>query len=180
MQTERNQQSESEILLQNYSKFKNFLVKRLGEAALAEDVLQESLVKAMESPAKTLERESVLAWFYTILRNAVSDHFRRKTSAEKALRRMSPAETVLEGDFKAGICECMRSILPALQRNYAELLQRIDFEEKNPAEVAESLGIERGNLDVRLFRARKAFKKALEKMCGACTEHACLQCSCKH
>ena len=170
----------TEIILQNYAKFKNFLAKRLADPVLAEDVLQQSLIKALESPAEILEEKSVLAWFYTILRNAVTDHFRSKTSAEKALSQFRPEETLLPADFEAGICECLYSLLPALKPNYADLIRQIDLEGKSPAEVANSLGLSRTNLDVRLFRARKALKKTLEKMCGACTEHACLQCSCKH
>ena len=180
MNGQTDQQNRTDILLQNYAKFKNFLTKRLGDSAVAEDVLQQSLLNAMESPAEILEEQSVIAWFYRILRNAVTDYFRSKTSTEKALRQLPTGEVILPVELEAGICECMQSLLPALQPNYADLLRQIDLEGKSPAQVADDLGTTRTNLDVRLFRARNALKKALEGMCGACTEHACLQCSCKH
>lgn len=169
----------TDIILENYTKFRNYLTRRLSDPVLAEDLLQQSLIKAMRSSSDILEERSVLAWFYTILRNTVTDHFRARLSEEKALRTLPQVEAIVFPDVEGEICECMKSLLPSLPQNYAEVIERIDFEGKDPASVAVDLGISRSNVDVRLFRARKALKKALESMCGACTEHACLQCSCK-
>ena len=43
---------------------------------------------------------------------------------------------------------------------------------------AEDLGITPNNATVRLHRARKALKRELERSCGTCATHGCLDCGC--
>ena len=72
-------------LVKNHRDFLSFLQRRLGDRALAEDVLQEAFVRGLHK-LETLETdESATAWFYRILRNAVIDHHRRRASGQKKL-----------------------------------------------------------------------------------------------
>jgi DNA-directed RNA polymerase specialized sigma24 family protein len=73
----------------------------------------------------------------------------------------------------------MGRLLPTLKPEYSELVQKIDLDGSDPDEVACSLGITRGNLNVRLHRAREALRKSLELSCGACSKHGCLNCTCE-
>jgi RNA polymerase sigma-70 factor (ECF subfamily) len=43
---------------------------------------------------------------------------------------------------------------------------------------AEAAGITPNNASVRLFRAREALRQQLQRSCGTCAEHGCLDCSC--
>lgn len=44
--------------------------------------------------------------------------------------------------------------------------------------VAKALGITTNNATVRLHRARRALKRELERSCGICATHGCLDCTC--
>ncbi len=46
-------------------------------------------------------------------------------------------------------------------------------------DMAREAGITAKNAGVRLHRARQALKKQLERSCGSCAVHGCLDCSCK-
>ena len=63
-------------LLAEESVFRAFLSKRLSDDALVEDLFQQSLVKAVERGHELHNHDSVVAWFYRILRNAVIDSYR--------------------------------------------------------------------------------------------------------
>ena len=64
-------------LVDNYREFLGFLENRVGDRALAEDILQEAFVRRIERANTLQNQESVTAWFYRTLRNSVVDHYRR-------------------------------------------------------------------------------------------------------
>jgi DNA-directed RNA polymerase specialized sigma24 family protein len=72
----------------------------------------------------------------------------------------------------------MGELIPTLKPEYATLLQKVELGGKSVREAAEEEGITPNNAAVRLFRARQALKQQLERTCGTCTAHGCLDCSC--
>lgn len=166
------------ILLENHSRFRSFIARRVGSESVAEDILQLSFKKALEHPPVSADEMSVLAWFYTTLRNTLIDHFRSLSSEEKKLTELS-AFQYQDQETENAICQCLTALLPTLKPEYAKVVREIDLEKrKTQEELAKELGISRNLLDVRLHRARQALKTALIRTCGACTEHSCLNCTC--
>jgi RNA polymerase sigma-70 factor (ECF subfamily) len=72
----------------------------------------------------------------------------------------------------------MRTLLPNLEPEYAEVLVRADLEETPIGQVASDLGITTNNTTVRLHRARQALKREFKRSCGTCATHGCLDCPC--
>ena len=65
-------------LLANLKTFVAFARRRVGDVHLAEDVVQESLLKALALAKKPTKEEDVMAWFYRILRRSIIDLYRRR------------------------------------------------------------------------------------------------------
>lgn len=173
-------------LLEHESAFQKFLRRRVGEEALAEDLLQQSIIRAVQSHHTVRNDESVVAWFYQILRHTLVDYYRSK-GAEARRNEAFLQELSASGDdkeppideVKSTACTCLYRLLPMLHANYAKLIQRIDLDEESPKRVAEELKISPSNLTVRLHRARKALRASLEQACGVCSTHGCLNCTCE-
>lgn len=173
-------------LLHHESAFRSFLRRRIGNEALVEDLLQQSFVRAVEHQHSLRNDDSVVAWFYRVLRNTVIDYYRshgaesRQDEAflQELTHRGEDKEPPLD-EMKAAVCQCLYEIMPALRSNYSELLRRIDLEGESPAQVAHDLNITLNNLTVRLHRARQALRNGLEQSCGVCSQHGCLNCSCE-
>ena len=168
-------------LVNNHGRFRSFLTKRVGNESDAEEILQRSLSKALEHSPLGTKEESILGWFFQVLRNALIDHYRSESVREKAVDALTHSAQI-EADLHTlqdEVCECMKDLLPTLKHEYAEILRRVDLEERPAEQVAKSLDITRNSLDVRLHRARKALKTSLIKACGTCTEHGCLNCTCQ-
>src|SRR5688572_14034982 len=110
-------------LVSNHREFLGFLQRRLGDRALAEDILQEAFVRGMHKLG-TLERdESATAWFYRILRNAVIDHHRRRASANKKLEVFAAElehQVDAEGDVRGEVCRCVGELAGTLKPEYAQ------------------------------------------------------------
>jgi len=168
-----------ESILKNLQTFIGFARKRVGDEHLAEDVVQESLVKALAADRKPSGEEDITAWFYRILRRSIIDLYRRNDARSRALTRLEKElpETPSAADERL-LCQCFKRLLPSVPERYRDLLQQIDLDGNDPAEVAATLGLTKNNLTVRLHRARKQLRDLLSKNCRACSKHGCLDCTC--
>jgi RNA polymerase sigma factor (sigma-70 family) len=172
-----------QVLVENHARFLSFLKPRVGSQEAAEEILQAAFVKGIEKQDSIRDGESAVAWFYRLLRNALVDYYRRQGARQRGQERflaenaesLSTTETALEG----AVCACLDELIPTLRAEYADVLRRVELDGGSVAEVAVQLGVTPNNAAVRLHRAREALRKRLEQTCGTCTEHGCLDCTCK-
>ncbi len=172
-------------LLAEQSAFRAFLQKRLSDGDVAKDLLQQSMVKAVERGHELKKSESAIGWFYRILRNAITDYYRAHAADARKIDGLHQTMVVSGEDLvpaldaiKPAVCACLGTLLKDLRPSYADLIRRIDLEGESPAAVAKDLKVTPSNLTVRLHRARQALKAGLEQACGICTKHGCLNCTC--
>ena len=170
------------ILLENHRAFLAYLERRVGDRALAEDILQDAFAKVLDRPEGTPADEGVVPWFYRTLRNAAIDSVRRRGAANRALEsfaRELDVHTSPEPEIEAEICACITRLAATLKPEYAEALDAIDVQGTPVKTFAVERGLTPGNAGVRVFRAREALKKRLVESCGTCAEHGCRDCTCQ-
>ncbi|WP_426754622.1 RNA polymerase sigma factor [Myxococcus sp. Y35] len=168
-----------QLLLSHREAFVAFVQRRVKDAALADELVQAAFVKVLEKGAAPREAEAAVAWFQQVLRNVVADHFRR--GGQEVLsddKDAAPEESHTPDDAPAHICQCMHRVLPTLKAEYADMLRKVDLEERSVKDVAAEAGVTENNAGVRLHRARRALKGALEQVCGGCAANGCLDCGC--
>ncbi len=167
-------------LVANHRRFLAFVQRRVGSEVLAEELLQAAYVKTLEKGSALQDGEGAVAWFYRLLRNALVDHSRREAVERRALSREA-REVSEEGpdpELTQTVCACVHELLPTLKPEYAALVRQVDLEGRSVPDVAREAHITPNNAGVRLHRARQALKKQLERSCGTCAAHGCLDCSC--
>lgn len=160
--------------------FLAFLERRLGDRALAEDVLQDAFVRSLDKLRELREPGAAVAWFYRMLRNAATDHQRRSRTARRALEGFAAElDTVAaESETHAGVCRCVAAVAESLKPEYAEALRRIEVDGVAVKDYADEAGITSNNAGVRAFRARAALERGLRARCGACAAGGCGECTC--
>jgi RNA polymerase sigma-70 factor (ECF subfamily) len=171
-----------DTLLENHRAFLSYLERRVGDRALAEDILQEAFTKVVARPEQAPADESVIPWFYRTLRNAAVDQFRRRAAADRAYEafaRELETQEAPTGEMEAEICACVSRLAATLKPEYAEALEAIEVDGTPVKTFAEQKGLSSSNAGVRVFRAREALKKRVAESCGTCAEHGCLNCTCK-
>lgn len=169
-------------LSQGRERFQSFLRKHVADDSIASDLLQQASLNALRHAPDWDAKENSVAWFYRILRNVLIDHYRAKsaeTRKAESLAALPEAYLLLPDEDKSGLCSCFQALLPGMKPEYADLIRRIDLGEEKQADVALELDISSNALSVRLHRARQSLKTNLERTCGLCTEHGCLDCTCK-
>ena len=168
------------LLVENHREFLRYVERRVGNRATAEEILQDAFVRGMDRADEI--RDSVVGWFYRVLRNAVIDHQRRKASADRRLEEFAAELEVNERgneELERVACACVARLAGTLKPEYADALRRIEVENVAVKDYAEAAGISPSNAGVRIFRAREALRKQVARSCGTCAAHGCLDCSCE-
>ena len=172
-------QAVSDVLVANHRELLRYVERRIGDRALAEEILQDAFVRSLDHAGEITD--SALGWLYRVLRNAVVDHQRRQAVVNRRLEglaaELQSAASSTE-DVTAVACRCIVELAQTLKPEYAEALQRVDVDGLAVKAFAEQLGISASNAGVRLFRAREALRKQLARACGTCADHGCVDCSC--
>ena len=170
------------VLVENHRRFLAFLERRVGSREVAEDLLQDAFVRGLTRAGQLRDEESVVAWFYRALRNALVDHWRRRGAERRAVDRAAAvAEESVPGvdeELQDTVCSCASALLETLKPEYAEAVRRVDLQGGSVKDYARESGITANNASVRLFRARDALRRQVERSCGTCAEHGCLDCTC--
>lgn len=167
-------------LVANHREFRGYLESKLGDRALAEDILQDAFVRSLDKVESVRDAELAVHWFYRVLRNAVYDHARRKSVSNRRLEAFAQELALSETEPATmnQVCQCVKSLADTLKPEYAEALRRVEVEGMPVKDYAALAGISASNAGVRIFRAREALQKQLARSCGTCAEHGCLDCTC--
>lgn len=159
-----------------------FVRRRVGDDATAEDVVQETLLRALRSAPRLGDGEPLAPWLFEVARNAVTDLHRRRSAARRgaeryAVEREAEAEALTPEDERA-LCACVLALVPTLTPELAAVVEA-DLAGKAPEALAAELGITRNLLKVRRHRARRQLRDRLEATCRVCATHGCLDCTCR-
>ncbi len=174
-------ESAERALLDRRGAFLGFLIKRLGNRADAEDVLQDFCIRVLGRKDQLRDVERMDAWLYAILRSTLNDHYRKGTRRNRLAAAVArePEEWIADAPTQmARRCTCHGGLISDLRPADSELIRRIDFGEEDRERVAHDLGLTRNALGVRLHRARAALREALTNHCGDCCRDDRDDCSC--
>ena len=172
------------VLVDNHTRFLAFLERRVGSRDVAEDILQEAFVRSLDRVDTIRKADSAVAWFYRVLRNAITDHFRRQEVRDRALNQVSAEAgeeaATADEELEAVVCACVMDLVDTLKPEYAAAVRKVDLEGMSVRGFAEESGITPSNAGVRLHRAREALRRQLARACGTCVTHGCFDCQCRN
>ena len=141
-----------------------YLTRRLGDRDWAEEVAQETFVRALRQERIESER----GWLYAVATNLVRDEARRDERRRRQLQLLAdearavelepPGPTQLERAQEAALAR--RALDQLAERDRNALLMReegLDYDE-----IAAALGLSRGSVGTTLARARRRLAEAYE------------------
>lgn len=140
-------------------------VRLLGDAASADDVVQETFLRVMRHAGTYQGSSRVTTWLYTIARNACFDHMQREkrriqVHSESTSQHENAADVPDSSGRIAMVNEAMRQLPPEMRE--ALVLSR--FKDLAHAEVAAVLGCSEGAARVRVHRALLRLKEIVQQM----------------
>ena len=135
----------------------------LGSVVDAEDVVQESLIRAYDRLA-TFRGGSFKAWLRQIVTRQCYNHFRARKTRWRYESRASGSLTVNAGDEQLDAHEMTEVTLMQLSYPFREILLLRHAEELSIREISGLLGLGHSATKMRLMRARDAFWKAYQRV----------------
>lgn len=170
-------------LARQRGRFLSFLGTRLGSRDEAEELLQAAYLKGLKSSRSVKDEEKATAWFFQLLRNALTDHWRKKAAEGRAVAAFGAEarrrEKIDAGKLDREVCKCVNALMETIKPEYAEAIKRVDLADASVQDFARASGVTANSAAVRLHRARKALKTRLIQTCGKCAEHGCRDCDCR-
>ncbi len=128
---------------------------------MAEDVIQETYLRAWKSLDKLLDPKASKAWLFTIFRREYARQFERKRHQMVDVENLDDA-AVSNRDFDDSVESFqLRRALDKLEEEYREPLVMQVLGGYSCDEIADTLGISSSAVMTRLFRARKKMRELL-------------------
>lgn len=132
------------------------------DAALADDLAQEALEKALKKSGPLRDPGALDTWLFSILNNCWRDHFRRsKDTVDIDEIPFTSDSTPDEEGHKHQVVTAVREAIATLPNGQSQVLTLVDLEGCSYIEVANILGVPVGTVMSRLCRARRALKERL-------------------
>ena len=130
--------------------------------ALADDLVQETLTKALKKSAQLRDPKARDAWLFTILANCYRDHFRRSREMDDIDDVEISHESTPESESSsAQIVGLVRAAVARLSDGQRQVVTLVDLEGFSYGEVAKILDVPIGTVMSRLCRARNTMKALL-------------------
>ncbi len=133
----------------------------------AEEIAQETFIKAFQSIGTFKGKSKFSTWLYSITYNNCMSELRKKkmpfTSLEDLPRNEAPDVSI--GDSSEEIrVECLQKALKALPAHDYTLILLYYYEDQSVEEISTVTGLSESNVKVKLFRARKRLQTVMEDL----------------
>lgn len=151
---------------------RRYLERLTGNAATADDLLQETLIRIDRGLPGFKGLSSLQTWAFSIATRVAADHFRRPEArasvvdVDETENLPDPAPDFEDRFVVDEMNTCVRGVIDSLPEDYRAALVLHDIEGLTAAQTAEVCGCSLATAKIRIHRARARLKEALE---GECT-----------
>lgn len=149
-----------------------FCHARVGSADAAEDLAQESLLRAFRAIGTLAEPEKFGPWLRGIALRVCLDWLKSRASRQVTFGALAqdPAESVIDGNCGPEQCcdraEQLRNLaeqVQALPEEYREVLMLYYHQDATYRDLAETLGVSPATINARLTKARAMLRRRLSR-----------------
>lgn len=158
------------------SELRNYLRHRAGDVHLADDLLQEVFVKAMQQGKQFCTLDNSRAWLFQVARNALIDQHRLGrdvTELPEDIPQPEPAREPIQA-----LSACVTRVLLELLPGDRNIIEQCDLEGVKQKDYAAAHGLSLAAVKSRLLRARERMRARMSTACqvrfdeqGSVTDH---------
>jgi len=133
------------------------------DAAEAQDLAQDTLLRALGNGPAFASEGHLRAWLYTVLRNLFISRRRRDQSWQRASNELSGLALAAPASppSPAFLTPSIERAIARLPEAFARVICLVDLEDYSYADAASTLGVPVGTVMSRLFRARQRLAQDL-------------------
>lgn len=143
-----------------------FVGRRVNCNATADDLTQETLLKAFRARDSLRDATRLEAWLYQTARRTLVDHHRRKRPGATIKADELPAEKTPDDAVTAAVARAARCYLGTLPAIYQDAVRLAEEEGLPLHEVACRLGISLTAAKSRVRRGKQQVRELIEACCA--------------
>ncbi len=148
-----------------------FIQIRVGDAAVADDILQDVFIKIHSGIDGLKDSAKIKSWVYQITRNAIIDYYRSQKNHTQLPDDLSGPEIDHSEQAQQELGACLIPMIKALPDHYRDALMLSEIDEIPQKQVAEKLGISLSGAKSRVQRGRVMVKEMLSDCCSIERDH---------
>jgi RNA polymerase sigma-70 factor (ECF subfamily) len=145
------------------AELRGWLRHRVGDTALADDLLQDLFLKALRQDKRFCELHNARAWLFEVARNLLADHLRmahHMVAVPDDL--MAPAD---DTDTIDHLTTCLPRVLSELSIEDREAITLCDLQGMAQADFARTRGLSLSAAKSRVQRARVRLRAQMSQAC---------------
>ena len=152
-----------EIYLEFEKSLYQYIISKVKNKHLAEDILQDIFIKINDNLTSLNESEKLKSWIFSIARNTIMDHFRKN----KHYIDIDELELPEENKVNVSECyyKCLTPFINDLDDKYKEALLNTELGTMSQKEYAEEIGISYSGVKSRVQRAKLQIKESFVSCC---------------
>lgn len=149
----------------------HYLRRYVGDQTLADDLLQETLIRIARGLPDFAGRSSVKTWAFSIASRVAADYFRnpdRRVHIVEVNEAADAPDAERLTDERLVVDEmnaCVRHVIDSLPDDYRSALVLHDLEGLPAQQIAEICQCSLATTKIRIHRARVRLREALQQQC---------------
>ena len=152
-------------VLEMAPRLRSFIRRRVRDDATADDLTQETLLKAYRSRAALRDDAHLDAWLYRVARSTIIDHHRRQRPNDELPAALAAERPDDVAALREAVMTTTRRFLEELPEIYREPVRLAELEGLPLARIALRLGLSLTAVKSRVRRGRQMLKKKLQDCC---------------
>jgi len=145
------------------SELLGFILSKVKNVQLSEDILQDVFVKIHLNLAYLKSEDKLTSWLYQITRNSITDYFRKAKPTVEVFDL--PEENVDSNDGR-NFEKCMLRFVNELPEKSREAIVQTELGKLSQKEYAEKLGISYSGTKSRVQRAKEELRDLFVSCCA--------------
>lgn len=166
MDTTNDEQRFTVLYQRHYTDVESYVRRRVNPS-LVNDVVSDVFVVAWRR-LEEVPTDGVLPWLYGVARRTLANTYRSEQRRGRVLDALAAQPDVTVGDHANAVTSrlAVTAAFEKLSSNDQEALRLALWEDLSPSEASRALGCSVATFQVRLHRARKRLRKAVERPMG--------------
>lgn len=154
-----------QIWAENRAQLQAFIRSRVSSSADAEDLLQETSVKAFKGFPGLVDVSRAKPWLFQIAQRTVTDFYRKQSKARTA----QADDLFVQGDSipdgAQALADCIGPLMLDLPAEVRRTLASVHLEGQSQRDFAASKGLDYSAVKSRVQRGRTALRLAFQACC---------------
>ncbi|WP_372938216.1 sigma-70 family RNA polymerase sigma factor [Seonamhaeicola sp.] len=155
----------NDVVQEFYEFLKVYIIKKTNDINLAEDIVQEVMLKLVESHKKSIEVNNIKAWLFQVTRNTIADYYKKNKLAfdfDEDWKEYSISSDAMSSILELDFIIPMIGLLP---EKYAKPLQLSDIENIPQKDIALQLNLSLSATKMRIQRGREKLRLLFIECC---------------